>query len=463
MKVKSQLIQPDKSVLEVGVNGSLERDQQGTADTYTYNYWSSPVGALNSAATNDTYTHSYTVFDVLRDGTTPASPGTINFLTSGYNGTNTNPIGLADYWIWKFANGPDDDYYFWQHMRSTGTIFAGEGFTMKGPGTGSISTPQNYVFVGKPNNGDITLNITSGNDYLVGNPYPSAIDANEFISDNPDTSGTIYFWEHWGGGSHNLFDYQGGYALYNYSGGSSNGVTWDKRSGCRYGGIPTKLPGQYIPVSQGFFVYSPGGGTINFKNDQRIFEKEGATSVFVRMDSNPGEQAINYNEDDRMKFRIGFDSFNLIHRQLLLTVDEHAKIGYDWGYDGSLSSQQMDDMFWLIEDEKYGIQGIDKVTAETVIPLGIHVRNNGLNSIRIDHLENVPDNVQIYVRDKELNIYGDLRQSEYEFYLTAGDYLDRFEIVFSNRQSSLDTQDLELNTSFDVYYNSNSKNLIITK
>ena len=63
-----------------------------------------------------------------------------------------------------------------------------------------------------------------------------------------------------------------------------------------------------------------------------------------------------------------------------------------------------------------------------------------LNSIRIDHLENVPDNVEIYVRDNELNIYDDLRQSEYEFYLTAGDYFDRFEIVFTNRQTSLDMQ-----------------------
>ena len=86
---ESQLIQTDKSVLVVGANGSLERDQQGTADTYTYNYWSSPVGALNSTATNDTYTHSYTVPDVLRDGTNPASPGAITFLTSGYNGSSS--------------------------------------------------------------------------------------------------------------------------------------------------------------------------------------------------------------------------------------------------------------------------------------------------------------------------------------------------------------------------------------
>ncbi len=76
---ESQLIQSDKSVLTVGANGKLERDQQGTSDLYTYNYWSSPVGVVNSMATNDTYKYRFTVPDVLRDGTNPASPGTINF------------------------------------------------------------------------------------------------------------------------------------------------------------------------------------------------------------------------------------------------------------------------------------------------------------------------------------------------------------------------------------------------
>ena len=80
-----------------------------------------------------------------------------------------------------------------------------------------------------------------------------------------------------------LFDYQGGYALYNYSGGIPTASYGTNDPDVGTGGIPTKLPGQYIPVSQGFFVYSPGGGTINFENDQRVFEKEGATSVFVRI------------------------------------------------------------------------------------------------------------------------------------------------------------------------------------
>jgi hypothetical protein len=54
---------------------------------------------------------------------------------------------------------------------------------------------------------------------VVGNPYSSALDAHEFISDNPDIDGTVYFWEHWRGNSYILKDYQGCYATYNYSDG----------------------------------------------------------------------------------------------------------------------------------------------------------------------------------------------------------------------------------------------------
>ena len=172
---ESQLVQTLGSDLEVTSSGTLERDQQGTADVYTYNYWAAPVGVSNTTSNNN----SYTVDDVMFDGAR-----NINWISTGYDGTNTTPIGIADYWIWKFANQLDDDYASWQHVRSTGTLLAGEGFTMKGPGSGGVSDDQNYVFNGKPHNADINLTLSAGNDYLVGNPYASAIDANQFILDN---------------------------------------------------------------------------------------------------------------------------------------------------------------------------------------------------------------------------------------------------------------------------------------
>ena len=86
---ESQLIQSLGSDLDVTSSGTLERDQQGTADTFTYNYWSSPVGFSNNSTNNN----DYKVTDVFQN---------INFLTSGYNGT-ISPVGIADYWIWKFS------------------------------------------------------------------------------------------------------------------------------------------------------------------------------------------------------------------------------------------------------------------------------------------------------------------------------------------------------------------------
>ena len=273
---ESQLIQTTDSDLDPTSAGTLERDQQGTADTYTYNYWSSPVGLSNNSTNNN----AYTLPDVMTG---------VNFITSGYNGT-ASPLGIADYWIWKFSNKTDGDYSQWQHVRSTGSLLVGEGFTMKGPGSGSISTPQNYVFQGKPNNGDINLTISAGNDYLVGNPYPSALDANQFILDNGSTiagpgstTGTLYFWEHWGGGSHVLADYQGGYATYSLAGGVPAASMGTNDPDVATGGTPTKLPGRYIPVAQGFFVVAETGGTIKFNNGQRVFAPEDGTNSILNV------------------------------------------------------------------------------------------------------------------------------------------------------------------------------------
>ncbi|MDG5492321.1 choice-of-anchor D domain-containing protein [Psychroserpens sp. SPM9] len=463
---QSQLVQNTGSDLDPTSSGSLEKDQQGTADLYTYNYWSSPVGIMNSTTNNN----SYTVSDIMFDGVNP-----INWLTSGYNGSDGAIISIADYWIWKFANQPDDDYSAWQHVRQNGTILPGEGFTMKGPGSGAIVDLQNYVFLGKPSNGDINLTLNAGNDYLVGNPYPSAIDANIFITDNGPTidgaganpliSGTLYFWEHWGGGSHNLSDYQGGYATYNFSGGVAAPSLGTNDPDVGTGGTPTKIPGRFIPVSQGFFVVGETTGTINFNNGQRAYQKEKATgadaSVFVRQAQNTSSADTNTEVGDgRMKFRIGFNSINTIHRQLLLTIDENTTTGYDWAYDAKTYDDQMDDLFWMINDEKYTIQGTNEAEPESVYPLGIKVQDSGLNTITIDALENVPDTIDIFIHDLENDTYHNLREGDFQFYLSAGQYLNRFELTFSDSNASLSVEDTELKT-LDVFYDNESESIVL--
>ncbi len=471
---ESQLIQTIDSDLDVQSEGTLERDQQGTADTFTYNYWSSPVGTGSSVTNNN----SYTVSDVMYNDN-GANP--IVFSASGYDGSNTSPaVTIADYWIWKFASQASGDYSSWQHVRQSGNLLAGEGFTMKGPGSGSILTDQNYTFLGKPNNGDIgfsgtnDLDLAVNNDYLVGNPYPSAIDAVQFINDNGSTiTGTLYFWEHWGGGSHVLSEYQGGYATLNLSGvlpASSYGTN-DPDVGT--GGTAVKRPGRYIPVSQGFFVSADAGGKINFNNGQRIYRIEdgtydgenGSQSVFVRQSSpSDSDYDVTTNSvggsDDRLKLRLGLNSVNTIRRQLLLTIDENATLDIDWGYDGKINENQIDDMFWMIEGEKYLIQGSNEANEDTVYPLGIKVETDGMNTITIDALQNAPEDLTVYIHNKITDAYHNLSEGDFNFYLDAGEHLDTYEITFSAEDSALGVEDNELNL-VDVYYDNTSKNIVL--
>ena len=452
----SQLIQSTDSDFDVTSAGTLEKDQQGTEDYFTYNYWSSPVGVSNTTSNNNSYTLGNNIF---KDGTYASAPVNMNFV-SGNNGANGTPISISTRWIYKYANLADD-YYNWQHIRNTGTILSGEGFTMKGVDDtgGSVNLEQNYTIEGKPNNGSITLPIDNANDYLVGNPYASAIDANLFIADNTDTTGAIYLWEHFGGGTHITVGYQGGYAVYNLSGGVQ-AIQYDFVTGGTdpTGGTGTKTPGRYIPVAQGFFVIGTASGTINFNNSQRIFRKEDASSVFVRNSSSSTTMNRTDEVDDRLKIRLSFEATNTYKRQLLVTQDSQATNQIDFGYDAVNKDELSNDMFWMIDNEKFVIQGTNTIDESTILPVGITTTENGINTFKIDALDNVPSDLEIYIHDKTLDTYHNLRNSDYQIDLPSGEYLERFEITFTNQSLSVDDFE-EMNT--DVYYSNETNDIVI--
>ncbi|WP_298418068.1 LamG-like jellyroll fold domain-containing protein [uncultured Kordia sp.] len=458
---EAQLVQTETSTIVAGANASLERDQQGTRNLYTYNYWSSPVHTTNPDAAIDG-DESYTLQGVLMDGTDPSNPEAINFI-GGLNGNGaTTPIQVAEYWVWKFVNGLDGEYSLWQHVQSTGNLLVGEGYTLKGPSTDPIANEQNYVFRGVPNNGTISLGINGGNDYLVGNPYPSAIDANELINDNTHLSGTLYFWEHYGGNSHVYVQYQGGYGLYNLSGGT----TAIALVGIDPGGTALKTPRRYIPVSQGFFVVADTDGQVTFENDQRIFVTEaGNTNSWFYRNGNPEDDTTTTNqnpdipEDLRPKYRIKYNSPVGYERHLLLTVDENASPDFDWGYDGEMIEDNPEDMTWAFNNSTYVIQGIDEVTESTVLPLNVRTAVGGIIEISIQELENVPDDVNIYVEDTYNSTFHNLRNGNFMINVDAGLLEDRFRITFA--ENSLSVDEFEIAEDIIVHYNNNDDTLII--
>ncbi|MBI9040834.1 LamG-like jellyroll fold domain-containing protein [Lutibacter sp.] len=453
---ESQLVQGEDSDLDASSTGYIERDQQGVGNRYRYNDWSSPVIRTNTAAGTP-----FTIANVLKDGTIPSAPGPIVFNNTSYDGA-TSPMTLSTYWMYKYANSPDNDYSSWQQIRSTGNLYPGEGFLMKG--TGNPGAPdQNYVFVGKPNNGDITLAVSGTYDYLIGNPYPCAIDSRKFIIDNGPTgtssiTGAIYYWEHYGGDTHNLKDYQAGYGTYSLGGG----VQATAHPAVSASGSAVKMPEQYLPVAQGFFVQGdPDGGTIIFKNSQRVFETEaGGSSVFMKGE-NAKSTALNKTTADlRPKYRIGFDAPKIDHRQLLLTIDEVATDGYDWGYDAEIYEIFEDDMYWMIENKKYVIQATNLVEINKEIPIGVVTTEGGLITIKVDALENIEDNLGVFLKDRDTNQIYDITNTTYQTNLPAGEYHTKFSVTFKTN-NALSVHNESLNKDFVVYFNKDDKTVIV--
>ncbi|GAA3622468.1 LamG-like jellyroll fold domain-containing protein [Flavivirga jejuensis] len=473
---ESQLIQTTDSDFDVTSTGTLERDQQGTSNTYLYNYWSSPVAPTSNS--------NYTVPNIISN---------VSFLTSGYNGTATPSIANADYWIWKYANNPANDYSQWEHVRSTGSISPGQGFTMKGPGT---SGDQNYILSGQPNNGDITLTLSDDNDYLVGNPYSSAIDANAFILDHISITdggnysdlteniinGALYFWDHFANNTHTLGAYQGGYATYTLIGGAL-AISNDVRINAT-GTVGTKLPERYIPVGQGFFVSAKldtnlvgepndpaitlpvNGGTITFRNSQRVFQKEivsgsNTGSLFFKSNTKEKSAVNSKTADPRQKIRLMFDSSEGYHRQLLVGVDQKASNDFDLGYDAILIESNKEDMYWKVGASKLTIQAVNNFNQEQVLPFDLKINKEGLATIRIDELENMTNDQDIFLFDKELNVYHNLRQSDYEIFLFPGEYQDRFEITFSNNAHQILSKDAIENDNIETYFSNKKQSIII--
>ncbi|GAL60706.1 internalin putative [Algibacter lectus] len=462
---ESQLIQTNESKLVA--TGVIERDQQGTENLYTYNYWSSPVHTSNPNADIDG-DETYTVASILRDGEDANNPGSISFV-GGYDGNNTtSPIQIADYWIWKFDDKSFDNYYAWEQTKSNGTLKAGEGYTMKGPGTGSVSTDKNYVFQGKPNNGTIALPITAGNASLVGNPYPSAIDAHAFINDNPHLDGTLYFWEHYGGNSHILKNYEGGYATYNYSGGVPTIAKATPDADVAQTGSSTKTPARYVPVGQGFFVKATSGGNVTFNNNQRIFETEASstTSLFVRGTAKKTTTAATDSslEDLRTKLRLNYNSPDGYTRQLLTTIDENATLQIDRGYDAPLIEDNEEDMFWTIGDNSFVIQGIDEASETTALPLSVKTQTAGEVVISLAELKYPTDGFELYLKDNLTQTYHDLLEnSSYTTSVEEGITANRFEIVFAKPTNTLGISDNEITQDIiSIYYDPSDAAIHIT-
>ncbi|OAD45843.1 Ig-like domain-containing protein [Polaribacter atrinae] len=455
----------------VGTMGNLLVDQNSEIPSlYRYGYMSSPV---NSG------TNIYTIEDVLKDGTDPTTPKDITFVP-GYDGsfdeTNTLAISLADYWIYTYSpesNGRTN----WAHQYKDGEINSGDGFIFKGPGK---LLGQNYTFVGTPNDGEFNTHNTlgAGEDYLIGNPFPSAMNAKKFINDNlNETTGTLYFWEHkesaigegQGIDGHIFGGYIGGYATLNLSGGvaadlpantsNDNSGTSGVDSATDY---TTPLP--YIAIGQGFFIEGDLGGTIEFNNSQRAYVTEGTESVFFKTSEQASKSKTTSNALPFIK--LGFEYYNednlFLHHQIGISFQATNSFAFNKGYDSEAYETGKTDMYWKFpnDDKNYVIAGVQEISNELEVPLEVIVDYSGQVNIMVDETENVTRD--IYITDKLTGTSYDLTSDKITLTLDKGKYTDRFVLAFTP-SSTLNIENEILDAYTNIYADNENHQIVISK
>ncbi|WP_418264604.1 T9SS sorting signal type C domain-containing protein [Flavobacterium faecale] len=333
----------------------------------------------------------------------------------------------------------------WTRAYASTIMTPGNGYIVRGEGTGfnSGSVVVNAPFFGKPNNGIISTPIVGSNaSNLIGNPYPSAIDADAFLfANNSVLEGTLYFWTHGtaiqlasnlptGTAGSGKYAYTSDdYATYNYTGGTSgvNGV---------------------IGAGQGFMATGLSGGSATFTNSMRIGPAgELLNNSFFFKPASNSKTAKTATTSKIEKNRVWLNMTNTqgAFKQALIGYITGATNNYDRGYDGiSYDGNSFIDFYSINQNTPLTIQGRALPFQDSdVVPLGYSTTIAGEFTIAIDKTDGSLNNQNIYLEDKTTNTIQNLKEKPYTFTTTKGTFNNRFLLTYKT-QNTLGTEDIEI-------------------
>jgi hypothetical protein len=374
----------------------------------------------------------------------------------------------------------------WQQESSLTQMVSGSGYIIRGSEySPSVLPGSKYTatFTGVPNNGHYEITpIYEDKSYLLGNPYPSALDADTFLEDNAAVlNGTLYFWTHntdmqargsilstAGAGA---FAYTtNDYATYNATGGVSAapadplGVT----GGAPVGPNPRpdsnkNNPSGKIATGQGFFASTKIGATdtkIIFDNTMRVGVNgiTGNNSQFFKT-KKPDGKTVKAIEKNRVWLNL--TNAEGAFKQTLVGYLTNATNEYDDRFDGeSFDGNEFVDFYSVNQDKNLTIQGRALPFDENdEVPLGYRTTINGDFTINIDQVDGSLTNQAVFIEDKLTNTVTDLKSGDYTFNTVAGTFNDRFVLKYTSKTLSVDAVDKE--DGILVLYSNNYKTLII--
>ncbi len=464
LRNQGQLLQ---STLGTGANkgiGNLSVFQEGNANNFQFNYWCSPVGnTTTSTAVNNPFGIKQLGIPSSITETIPA----IILASNIYDGTAA-PLKIAPYWIYKFIN--KTTYSDWVQVGPTSTIVTGEGFTMKGSsGTNSTAVNgvqnnpdgyhQRYDFRGKPNDGTINIPVLPGELTLTGNPYPSAINLQEFLISETNCTGIAYFWQQdKTQNTHFIAEYKGGYATY------SGANIYVPAPFYTYNGSGTPITSvnsnadiyqrKYSPIGQGFLIKGLVKGNVQMKNSYRLFKPEVLDS---QLQKNSSAETSSLGTTSLIRLNTLLNNGPI--SQTVLAINPLSSDGVDRYMDALSQNDNPSNAYFALSNKEYIINSIASFDIDKKIALGFRNTSQANYKITVNEILNLPEVENIYLHDKTTDVYYDIKNSFCELTLAAGTNNTRYEITFKN--GTLGVNELE-KKDIQVFQNNETKNLIIS-
>lgn len=318
--------------------------------------------------------------------------------------------------------------------------------------TSSTTAPISLKFDGIANNGDVTVAISNvagnptsaRNNNLVANPYPSAIDASKFLTENNDLlDGAIYLWRA------NTSNTGSGQA---YSVGDY--IAYTKVGSTAYSGTGTDVFNGNIASGQGFKVKAIASGTVKFTNCMRV-ATSGSNSQFYRTSEYTSTPTVTLD-----RFKLNVQTSEGIANQILVAYTPEASLNYDSMYDAELYSVSPVTLYSILDDtdQKLAINARPSFDEDDVITLGLtqEVAQTTQMSIALAEREGIFENNQtpVYLHDTQLNTYHDFAAGAYTFITAAQEDNNRFKIVY---QVPLKNNLFDANNAFAILNNNNLK------
>ena len=328
---------------------------------------------------------------------------------------------------------------------TTNSFSTGNGYLIRAANTmPSTTTSWNGKFTGTPYNGRTNVNIINGGvglGYnLIGNPYPSPLNIQEFIVGNTNTiDGTLYFWTNTNAPSGGVYTLNN-FATRNLTGGTAavNG---------------SLVPDAYVQIGQGFYINSLVSGTMYFTNSMR---NKTSNNLFV----NRNASTVSLDNEEKHRFWLNLTETDQSHNQILIGYTQNATNNFDIGYDGKLLNNGSSSLYSLLNEEAYVIQAKAlPFTDEDIVSLGFKTENAGTFVISLGNFDGLFDqNQNIFLKDNTNGIVQNLNEGNYTFTSAIGEFNNRFEIIYKNSILT-ETDNLFNSNSVLVYDNNNLINI----